>query len=219
MLVARRRERAILDEVLMSRSPELVAIYGRRRIGKTFLVREFFGAALALELTGSHASELAAQLGAFAVALGRAMGSAVALAPPRDWPEAFTQLEKYLRELPRKRGTKHVVFFDELPWLATRRSGFLAAFEHFWNGWASAQSWLVVVICGSSASWMLNKVVRQRGGLHNRVTRRMRLDPLTLAEAQEYLEARDVHFGAAQVLELYMALGGVPHYLNQARPG
>ncbi len=219
MLVARRRERAILHDVLHSRSPELVAIYGRRRIGKTFLVREFFGPAIALELTGSHAADTATQLGAFAVALGRAIGSVAPLASPRSWPDAFDLLERHLRGLPRRGSTKHVVFFDELPWLATRRSGFLAAFEHFWNGWASAQPWLVVVICGSSASWMLNKIVRQRGGLHNRVTRRLRLEPLSLAEAREYLEARDVRFGPAQVLELYMAMGGVPHYLNQARPG
>ncbi len=219
MLIARRREQAVLHEALESGAPELVAVYGRRRIGKTFLVREFFGTAIAFELTGSHASDMATQLGAFAAALGRAARTSARLATPRDWPEAFAQLEAYLKAV-RGRGTStRVVFFDELPWLATRRSGFLAAFEHFWNGWASTQSWLVVVICGSSASWMLRKVVKQRGGLHNRVTRRLRLEPLSLAETSEYLHARGVRFGAEQVLELYMVFGGVPHYLNQARPG
>lgn len=223
MLVGRRRERAVLDDAIASPGAELVAIYGRRRIGKTFLVREHYGSALAFELTGSHASSLAAQLVAFATALGRALGGSVAgsakLAPPASWPDAFALLEQHLRGLPRKKGRKHVVFLDELPWLATRRSGFLPAFEHFWNGWASAQPWLVVVICGSSASWMLSHVVKERGGLHNRVTRRIRLAPLSLAECEEYLRARRVELGRQQILELYMAFGGVPHYLNQARPG
>lgn len=219
MLVARRREQAVLREALTSREPELIAIYGRRRVGKTFLVRQFYASCTCFELTGSHAGDLHTQLGAFATALGRAMNSAVALATPKSWPQAFSQLEAHLCALPRKAKAKSVVFLDELPWLATARSGFLAAFEHFWNGWASAQPWLVVVICGSSASWMLTKIVKQRGGLHNRVTRRIRLDPLTLNETEHYLKARGVELGRYQVLELYMAFGGVPHYLNQVRPG
>lgn len=219
MLVARERERAVLQGALESADPELIAVYGRRRIGKTFLVRQFFGSSIAFEMTGSHAGDLTTQLGAFSAALARATGSSVALTPPRGWAEAFGQLEAYLRALPRRRRRKHVVFLDELPWLATRRSGFLSAFEHFWNGWASAQPWLVLVICGSSASWMINRIVKQRGGLHNRVTRRIRLDPFNLAETEQYLDARGVAVGRYQVLELYMAFGGVPHYLNQVQPG
>lgn len=219
VLIGRRREQAILREALETDAAELVAVYGRRRVGKTFLIRELFGSAIAFELTGSHASDMATQLVAFATALGRAAGTTARLAAPRDWPEAFEQLEAHLKAVRGRRSSKRVVFFDELPWLATRRSGFLAAFEHFWNGWASAQSWLVVVICGSAASWMLSKVVKQRGGLHNRVTRRLRMEPLSLAEANEYLHARGVRFGIEQALELYMAFGGVPYYLNQAKPG
>jgi uncharacterized protein len=223
MLVGRVREQAVLREALESREAELVAVYGRRRIGKTFLVRHFFGPAIAFELTGTHDGTLPAQLEAFATALGRAMGSRAALARPTSWADAFRSLEAYLTSLPRKKRQnarkKYVVFLDELPWLATRRSGFLAAFEHFWNGWASAQPWLVIVICGSSASWMLSHVVKERGGLHNRVTRRLRLGALSLAECEEYLRARHVELGRYQILELTMAFGGVPHYLNQAKPG
>jgi len=219
MLVAREREREALRGAARSSDPELVAVYGRRRIGKTYLVREHFGPSIAFELTGSHAGDMAAQLEAFATALGRATESPAKLAPPASWTDAFRQLEAYLTSLRRPRSGKHVVFLDELPWLATRRSGFLAAFEHFWNGWASAQPWLIVVICGSSASWMLRKVIRQRGGLHNRVTRRLRLEPFSLRETEEYLRARHVSLGRYQTLELYMTLGGVPHYLNQVRAG
>ncbi|MBL8739513.1 MAG: hypothetical protein JNK04_00420, partial [Myxococcales bacterium] len=219
MLIGRVKEQTVLREALESRDAELVAVYGRRRIGKTFLVRQFFGSAIVFELTGTHDGTLAAQLEAFATALGRAVQSRAPLAPPRSWAEAFRQLEAHLVSLPRRKRQKHVVFLDELPWLATRRSGFLAAFEHFWNGWASAQPWLVIVICGSSASWMLSHVVKERGGLHNRVTRRLRLSALSLAESEEYLRARHVELGHYQILELTMAVGGVPHYLNQAKPG
>jgi hypothetical protein len=109
--------------------------------------------------------------------------------------------------------------FDEVPWLASRRSGFLPAFEHFWNTWGSRQRQLVVVLCGSAASWMLENIVRQRGGLHNRVTRRVRVEPFSLADAEELLHARGVELGRYQTTELYMALGGVPHYLAQVRAG
>lgn len=219
MLIGRRREQEVLGEALAGRGPELVAVYGRRRVGKTFLVRSFYGPSIVFELTGSHAADLATQLRAFALAMGRATRTTAQLAPPVDWTDAFARLEGYLLDLPRPRKGKHVVFLDEVPWLATRRSGFLEAFEHFWNAWASAQPWLVVVICGSAASWMLRKIVKQRGGLHNRVTRRIRLQPFDLPGTRAYLEARDVRLDDYQLLELYMAFGGVPHYLNQVSPG
>ena len=112
-----------------------------------------------------------------------------------------------------------MVFFDEIPWLASRRSRFLDALDHFWNSWASRQPHLIVVICGSAASWMIHKVIQHRGGLHNRVTQRIRLEPFTLGEAFQYLHSRGVNLGHRQTLELYMALGGIAHYLRQVEPG
>ena len=218
-LVGRDRERKTLAEVTASDKPELVAIYGRRRVGKTFLVRQVVGRDLVFELVGSHDASRTTQLRAFAAALRRAIGSPAPLAQPDDWPHAFELLVEYLTPLLKKSRRKRVVFFDELPWLATPRSGFLAAFEHFWNGWASSQPRLAVVICGSSASWMLRNGVRERGGLHNRGTRRIRLDPFSLREAEQLLAAAGVHLGRYQTLQLYMALGGVPHYLAQVERG
>lgn len=211
-LVGRRSERRSLVEASQSSEAELVAVYGRRRIGKTFLIREVYGNAICFELVGMHGVGVARQLRAFAGVLG--LGS-----PPADWQSAFEQLRAFVTARLRRRRTKQVVFFDEVPWLASRRSGFLAAFEQFWNGWAVKQPKLVVVICGSAVSWMLQKVVRQRGGLHNRVTRRIRLEPFSLAEIEELLRSRHVAVGRYQLIELYMALGGIPHYLSQVRPG
>ena len=218
-LVGRQSEQNSLRGAFESHEPELIAVYGRRRVGKTFLIRQFFGSAIVFELTGSHASDMSTQLRSFATALTRATRSPAPLAPAASWSDAFLQLESHLKSLPKRRQAKQVVFLDELPWLATRRSGFLEAFEHFWNSWASTRSNLVIVICGSSASWMLKKVVKQRGGLHNRVTRRIRLEPFALRETEEYLHSRNIKLDRYQIIELYMAFGGVPLYLSQIRPG
>jgi len=211
-LIGRRSERLSLLEALQSSEAELVAVYGRRRVGKTFLIREVYGDAICFELVGMHGVGATRQLRAFADVLG--LG-----ASPADWQRAFEQLRAFVTVRLERRRAKQVVFFDEVPWLASRRSGFLSAFEHFWNGWAVKQPKLVVVICGSAASWMLQKIVRQRGGLHNRVTRRIRLEPFSLVEIEELLRSRHVAIGRYQMIELYMALGGIPHYLVQVRPG
>lgn len=211
-LVGRHSERRTLLEALESPEAELVAVFGRRRVGKTFLIREVYRHALCFELVGMHDVGAARQLRVFADAIGLP-------SPPADWQSAFQHLRSFVAARLARRRTKQVVFFDEVPWLASRRSGFLSAFEQFWNGWAVKQPKLVVVISGSAASWMLQKIVRQRGGLHNRVTRRIRLEPFSLAEIEELLRPRHVVIGRYQLIELYMALGGIPHYLAQVRPG
>jgi hypothetical protein len=216
-LVGRQQERAELEAALRSPRAELVAVYGRRRVGKTYLVREAYRDSLCFELVGMHDADLPSQLRAFASALGQATRAEVT--PPADWQAAFEALRAFLVAHLRRRSKKQVVFFDELPWLASRKSGFLAAFEHFWNSWASREAKLVVAICGSAASWMLDKIVRQRGGLHNRVTRRVRVEPFSLRETQALLRSQHVEVGAYQTIELYMAMGGIPHYLAQVRPG
>ncbi|MCA9645124.1 MAG: hypothetical protein KC492_30750, partial [Myxococcales bacterium] len=217
-LVGRRRERELLDRALDSSEAELIAIYGRRRVGKTFLVRRHLDKTLRFELVGSHGATLAEQLGNFSQALGRAWGASLPPAPPPSWQAAFVQLIAYLEGLPAPR-RKHVVFLDELPWLAARRSRFLTAFEHFWNSWAVKKPWLVVVVCGSAAAWMTGKLLHARGGLHNRITRQIRLEPFDLRETRQLLKSRGIELSSYQLLELYLALGGVPHYLKQMQRG
>lgn len=218
-LVGRLPERRTLAETLTSPDAELVVVYGRRRVGKTFLVREGYRDAIAFELVGTYDGDLPTQLRAFATALGVASRAPAPPAPPTDWHQAFTQLTAFLAPRLKRRKTKQVIFFDEVPWLASRRSGFLSAFGHFWNSWASRQPRLIVVLCGSAASWILHKLVRDRGGLHNRVTRRLRVEPFGLAEAAALLRDRGVDLGWYQTAELYMAMGGIPHYLAQVRAG
>ncbi|MGC9451952.1 MAG: AAA family ATPase [Oceanipulchritudo sp.] len=220
LLIGRNDEKGKLGKALASAEAEFVAIYGRRRVGKTFLVREFFGEAIRFELTGMHGVSMREQLANFASALARAKGLEEKLQPPATWQEAFAQLERHIESLGEPvQGGKHVVFLDELPWLDSPRSKFCPALEHFWNSWASKRSDLLLVVCGSAASWMVRNLVEAKGGLHNRVTRKIRLLPFTLGETRAFLRSRKVDLTDYQVIELFMALGGVPHYLKMAEPG
>ncbi|HEV2482247.1 MAG TPA: ATP-binding protein [Puia sp.] len=216
-IIGRKEEKSILEEALRTKEAGLIAIYGRRRVGKTFLIRNFFEDRLVFELTGMYKGALKDQLLVFSKSLQKAEGSTLAMTSPRSWVEAFHALEQFLEKLPRRK--KLVIFLDEFPWLDSKRSGFLAAFEHFWNSWASRQDHLLVVICGSAASWMIHNIVNNKGGLHHRITQKMRLMPFTLAETEVYLKSKGSNLDRYQVLQLYMALGGIPQYLNTVQKG
>lgn len=219
-IVGRREEKSILDKVAGSSDPEFVAVYGRRRIGKTFLIREYFEHDICFEMVGIHGATLADQLENFAHELDKALGLGVRPQRPRSWIEAFQQLESFLESaIVKSRVGKRVVFIDELPWLNTPRSKFLASLDHFWNRWGSKQRDFVLVVCGSAASWMLQHIVHAKGGLHNRLTRRIRLLPFSLQDASLLLQKRGVNLTPIQTTELYLVMGGVPYYLNQADPG
>jgi hypothetical protein len=219
-VIGRRDEQEILIKALASAESEFIAVYGRRRVGKTFLIREFFGQAIRFELTGMQGVTLRDQLVNFAGAMAKAKGLVETLQPPASWQEAFAQLERHIEATgaPAK-GSKHVIFLDELPWLDTARSRFCVALEHFWNSWASGRRDLLLVVCGSAASWMVTNLIDAKGGLHNRVTRKLRLMPFTLGETRTFLRSRGGDLTDYQVIELFMALGGVPHYLKMAEPG
>ncbi len=205
-----------IQDALDSEKPELIAVVGRRRVGKTYLIRHFLAPYMCFELSGSRDAVMSEQLGNFATALGERMR--IRPERPKNWPAAFQDLIHYLEPLLKKKG-RRVIFFDELPWLAGRNSRFLSAFEFFWNQWASQQPNLVVVVCGSAASWMITKVLNNRGGLHNRVTQRIHLHPFTLAETHEFIQLQKLSFTPSQVAELYMMTGGIPYYLSLIRRG
>jgi uncharacterized protein len=203
--------------VLANPGAEIVAVYGRRRVGKTFLIRSVFEKQLVFEFSGVHNAEKLEQLESFSVSLQKAAGSVAKLAIPENWYVAFQELEQYLEPIVKKK--KAVVFFDEFPWINTHKSGFLRAFEHFWNSYASMRSNLKVIICGSADAWMIQKVLNNIRGLHNRVTTRMRLTPFTLTETEAYLKSRTVNLDRYQILQLYMVMGGIPQYLKEVRRG
>ena len=213
--IGRQSERALLEDLYQMQSAELISITGRRRVGKTQLVNEVLGNRIDFHLTGTQNKTATHQLRNFAFKLGEKTGKKADQPVPRDWQEAFFTLIYYLQEI--EGDKKLVVFLDELPWLATPRSGFLDAFSFFWNSWAEQRN-ILVIICGSAASWMINKVVRNKGGLHNRITKRIQLEPFTLAETAEYLRAIGYRDNAYAFAELYMVMGGIPHYLKELNP-
>lgn len=215
-IIGRENEKNLLSNIEQSGDPELVAVYGRRRVGKTFLIINAFGKHLAFEFSGIHNATFDQQLENFSEALSKASGG-LPLAKPTSWIQAFNLLRDYLVTVIKKQ--RKVVFLDEFPWINTPRSGFLQAFENFWNVWASRQKNLIVIICGSAASWMIQKVINNRGGLHNRVTRRIRIVPFTIGETEAFLRSRKINLDKYQMLQLYMVMGGIPQYLKEIRRG
>jgi len=217
VIIGRVQEQQLLSEMASVEAADMLAITGRRRVGKTYLIRTYFEEQLHFEMNGILNASLQQQLQNFDIAFSRiAPKKAKGYLPSLNWLEAFEKLTKYFDA--KKRNKKIIVFIDELPWLDTHRSGFLAAFDWFWNSWAVKKN-ILVIICGSAASWMTGKIINNRGGLHNRVTKRMHLQPFSLAETEAYLKHFHINISRYQVLHLYMALGGIPHYLKEVKKG
>mgnify|MGYP004446937147 FL=1 len=214
-IVGRYKEQQILHDCLNSKKAELIAVYGRRRVGKTFLVKNFFEGQFDFYCTGIYDGTKKEQLGNFALSLHEAMPNAPK-ARLTDWFEAFEQLKSYLSGL----NKEHiVVFIDEMPWFDTPRSRFLKAFEWFWNSWGADQPNLKIIVCGSATTWIMSKLLGDKGGMHNRVTRRIKVSPFTLREMEEMLMRNGVEWDRYQTVQAYMALGGVPFYIQKIKPG
>ncbi len=213
-LIGRKFEISILTNALKSKRPELIAVYGRRRVGKTFLIRNVYKDNIRFEFSGIYKGTLKQQLNNFHLTLSTKRKG---LKKPSDWIEAFHQLGQYLDKLKVKK--KKVIFIDEFPWLDPRRSNFLAAFDNFWNSYASKRDDLVVIICGSAASYMIKNIIKSKGGLHNRLTNKIQLHPFNLFETEQLLKSNKVKLSRYDILQVYMAIGGIPHYLERILPG
>ena len=214
-IIGREFEKKELQKALESTKSELVAIMGRRRVGKTFLIENYLHAQIVVSFTGVQNVSNDAQLFHFTSALKTSKLISTIEALPKTWLEAFSLLQNLLQEKLSVLDTpyKPVLFFDELPWLAGKSSDFIAAFDYFWNAWASKQN-MVVVICGSSASWMSQKIMNNKGGLHNRITRLIKIKPFNLAETKLFLQSKGINYPDYQILQLYMTIGGIPLYLE-----
>lgn len=219
ILIGREKEISHLQDVLDSTQAEFVAVYGRRRIGKTFLIKHFFEKqeAIFFEQTGLHKGSLLEQLNLFTESLGKAFYQDARMAIPKGWMNALKQLTTAIDNTPKDK--RIILFFDELPWLATRRSGFLKALEHYWNTHWCYRNKLILIVCGSAASWMIEKLIYAKGGLHNRITVTIPLRPFTLKETALYLSSLDKNLSHQQILQIYMVTGGVPHYMKAIKKG
>lgn len=214
MIIGRKEEQETLLSAVQSEYSELIAVYGRRRVGKTFLIRETFGYKFTFQHTGLAKGKTKDQLFSFAISLRDAGYDDAPI--PSSWLEAFSLLSHFLKN---STDEKKIVFLDELPWMDTPRSNFISAFEHFWNGWASARKDIVLIVCGSATSWIINKVINDHGGLHNRVTQRIALQPFVLRECEMFVRSRGLEMNRHQIAECYMVLGGVPFYWSLLEKG
>ena len=209
-IIGRVRERRVLTRCELSDKPEFIVVYGRRRIGKTFLITEHFGNRFAFSLTGISNGSMKDQLREFHRALTKSFRGECRM--PGDWYEAFSFLEAELERDNTR--VKKTIFFDELPWLDTHKSGFLAALEHFWNSYAARRPDIFLIVCGSAASWIINNLIENYGGLHNRVTETIVLEPFTLGECETFYSYKGIAFNRRQIAEAYMILGGIPYYME-----
>ena len=210
LFIGREYEIRQLEKYRNSKESEFVIVYGRRRVGKTFLIKEFFDDTYDFHVTGLYKKPKQMQLKNFYLAL-QEYGSNLKKVPS-DWLEAFEELKKLLKGI--KENRKKIVFIDELPWLDTRQSEFLGAFEAFWNGWGAQQNDIMLVVCGSATTWITKKILSNKGGLFNRAARRLFLLPFTLQETEKYLISRGINWNRYDIVECYMTMGGIPYYLK-----
>jgi len=210
-IVGRSHQRQRLDELKQSKKSEFAVVYGRRRVGKTFLVREHFDYQFDFHLMGLANASTEQQLFNFDQTLRR-YPYIDDIEKSINWLQAFDRLRSYIETIDRP--DKKVIFIDEMPWLDTARSDFMMGLEHFWNGWATTRKDILLISCGSAASWMINELINNHGGLHNRVTAQLKLDPFTLKETELLLIKNECVYERYQIVQLYMALGGIPYYLD-----
>ena len=208
-IIGRASEKEELQRIFESGKAEFVAIYGRRRVGKTFLIKEYFENDIVFSVAGLAKGNTRLQIKNFYKTIQRYDPSLKE--SPKDWLDVFDILIRYIESLENRR---KVVLLDELPWMDTPKSGFIPALEHFWNGWASSRKDIVLVVCGSATSWMMDKLIDDHGGLHNRLTKRMFLKPFTLAESESMLSSMGMDLSRYEVAICYMILGGIPYYLS-----
>ena len=209
-IIGRKNEQQRLHNLYHSDKAEFIAIYGRRRIGKTFLIRQLFENEFVFDLAGLANANTGEQLVNFTLSLNRVAKTPYKTA--KNWLLAFEQLISLVENSPKER---KVIFIDEISWLDKPRSGFLTALEHFWNGWACSRSNVMLIVCGSATSWIMNKLINNHGGLHNRLTANIYLQPFTLRETELYLQSQNCDYSRYNIAECYMTMGGIPYYLSK----
>lgn len=213
-LIGRSGEQDRLKMHYLSNKSEFVAVFGRRRVGKTFLVKSLFGQEFSFYATGVQGGDTAAQIQSFNAEI-RNFGGAT-LSPALNWREAFENLNELICMSPNKK--KKVIFLDEISWMGRDRSAFVSALDHFWNRWISSRDDVLLIVCGSATSWIVDNIVNNTGGLHNRLTDQLFLSPFTLKECEEYFRENGIAIPRYQILESYMVFGGIPYYLDFFEP-
>lgn len=214
MFIGREEELSELEGLLKKPSSTLTVVYGRRRIGKTETIRHFIKEQnlISFEITGVYGATKVTQINAFVRKIKRAsQGDITSNVKVQEWQDAFFLLEDYIETLANE---KKVVFLDEFPWLDTHKSNFLSAFSEFWNDFCTRRDDIVLIVCGSATSYMMNKIIKNRKTLHNRVTQKLHMYPFKLKATKTFLESKKCRYSDKSIIDTYMVLGGVAKYLE-----
>lgn len=216
MLIGRTKEQQTLHSLMESSESQFCVVYGRRRVGKTYLIRESFNYQFTFQHTGVARGTYKEQLLAFRDSLRSA--GLQKCSTPKNWFEAFDMLKDMLLSAP---DGKKLIFIDELPWMDTPKANMIGALEHFWNGWATSRKEkdIVLIVCGSATSWITKKLLKDKGGLRGRLTEKIKVNPFTLAECEQYTNSIGLRFVRKDILETYMILGGIPYYWSFLKRG
>lgn len=218
-IIGRDEETATLQNLFDSNKPEFLALYGRRRVGKTYLIRQFFEKkeVIFFNVTGSKDGSRSKQLAHFIQQIGKVFYGGASLVVPKNWDDAFNVLTEAINK--QAENKKIILFLDELPWMATKKSMLLQGLDYYWNQHWSNDKRIKLIVCGSNASWIIRKIINNKGGLHNRITRRIYLEPFTLSDTKHFLYSQDIKLKNQQILIIYMVTGGVPYYLSHIEKG
>lgn len=219
IIVGRKEELRILEQLLYSDKPEFLAIYGRRRIGKTFLIRNFFERKdlIYFDVTGTKDGTLSDQVNHFTKRIGEVFYNGANLVSYKNWDRTFEVLTEAIKMIPDSK--KIILFFDEFPWMATKNSKLLQHLDYYWNQYWSKNNNVKLIICGSSASWIIEKIINSKGGLHNRLTKEIFLEPFDLLNARDFLAKQKIFLTNKQITQIYMITGGIPFYLSKIEKG
>lgn len=217
MIIGRENEQMLLSSILQSQDAEFLVVYGRRRIGKTFLIESFFleQNCVIFHVTGIQKGAIKEQLQEFSKEIGRVFYGGARIEAPATWMQAFEALNDAINYTKTK--DPIALFLDEFPWMATPRSRLLQALEYYWNRFWKNDKRIKLIICGSSASWIIKKVIHHKGGLHNRITQKLNLKPFDISDTKLFLNERGIKLSNQKLIELYFIVGGVPYYISQIK--
>lgn len=213
--IGRTHELKLLRELTFKggSSSRLTVLYGRRRVGKTRLVEESFKDLPLLKFEGLEGQSTAAQQREFLRCLAEISGKQeYRLIRTTQWTDLLILLADFISD--RYKGRPVVVFLDEFQWLAAGRTKLVSSLKYVWDNHLKKMKNLHLILCGSICSFLVNKIIHSRA-LYGRIDLELHLEPLTLPEITALFHPRR---SLREVVELYMAVGGVPQYLERIDP-
>ena len=215
MLIGRKNEIKKLNDCYSSDESSFVAIYGRRGVGKTYLIKNVFENRFTFRHVGIYKGTTQEQLHSFSSSLKEY--GLTNFETPQNWFEAFDLLKELIKY--KNNTDKKVIFLDEISWIYTQGSDFIKAFEHFYNSWCTGRNDILLIICSSITSWIMKKIIHNKGGLYNRLTEQIYLRPFSLNECEEFSIANKLSLTKKQIIEIYMIIGGIPYYWTFYKKG